>query len=826
MKRLCCLFLSAVLFLTIVRPATVHADKGDVALVQNAFAQLTYGLPWGSLLVSDTALEKAQRKPIFKLAFMINDLVVKEVPDNPDMVSYSCTIPGAAGVATTMLYDTFFIEMNTYSPPVKMSGTLKLVTDSKGVRRIDVSEPDNPFYLLINIRYFNESDSLIPVKFKAPGEYTDEEFNTALNSLLFSIGSYYAETLGREDYIDSVVIPDFKKIAPNISKMSAIPLSTPAPQKQDENASFFTKAKNFFRGSELGNFALIVVGLIALFVIVGLIPVLLDFIKPMIWQIEINNATHAYTRALSGAKHVKGSVLKARGGKVAGRLFDANRNMEACILLHFRPAADVQTLTTLCRYVAEATNLENITSLDEDEKTRRLIESTGGWALAALGRCITSNLRPEELKKKKKNLDKAKDAYNDDIKAYNEAQKAFKETSATLKVTNADANHIDEWWRVKGKLLRDEVNRYGERISRGIFLYALEADACFLELIAEIACDTHHRYSRFVVQGAIMGLIPFLQKYAGHPDIKPIMEGVLAARAQIISSDSQFTFFEVRVPSACSARQYAAILGEVLWCAKPSAKIADTNKFITLTQKEIPGVMDLLCNYPLRIIDPANVSTEGFFKFEPYKMANWVEYTPPLNIGPVIRRFNEILDMTIPNSTGLNLRLFTDIYTVCPVLFHEYCHYKDDHNEASVFLCTQLFSQQFYTKYRKRADPKRDFAFIHLQSLLGMPPSPERVDRLNNLILINYGPQIPEKEAGQSAQDNIDRINAWLVYANSRATWCAEKSFPLLADNEDKRNYHLLFSILKHFASLPRSIDQAKFNRILCNWEPQGIKEG
>jgi hypothetical protein len=359
-----------------------------------------------------------------------------------------------------------------------------------------------------------------------------------------------------------------------------------------------------------------------------------------------------------------------------------------------------------------------------------------------------------------------------------------------------------------------------KKVKKGPLNYIIEAGVDPFEFIAMIACDKRHQYSRYIVQGAMMGLIPFLLKHAGHPDVKPVLEKVLEARAEMIGSDSQMTFFEVRVPAGCTSREYATILAEVLMCANPSMKYADMGKFIKLAQREIPGIMQLLQNYPLRLIDPVNQGAEGFFKFDPFKMGNWVVYTPPLGVGPVDRRFNEIVDMTVPNATGLNLRLFTSPYNICPVLFHEYCHYCEDHNEASVFLRTQMFSQRFYSEHRGKADPRQDNAFIHMQSLLGMPPESERVDRLNQFILDLYGPQMSAEESFTKTRETILSINMMLSAANFKENWCPDIRFPLLRPDEDSANFKTLEEILNRFNQLPRTLTKEAFRTTLSSWLP------
>ncbi len=266
-----------------------------------------------------------------------------------------------------------------------------------------------------------------------------------------------------------------------------------------------------------------------------------------------------------------------------------------------------------------------------------------------------------------------------------------------------------------------------------------------------------------------------------------------------------------------SMDDYAYVLGEVLRCANPSLTYCDTSALLETAISEIPGLADLLWIYPLRLIDPGQQDEHGFFEFEPYKHAMWVQYEPPLGQGRVIRRFHEVLDMTIPNSTGLNVRLFTDAFAPIPTMFHEHCHYKGDHNEASVFLRTQVFSAALYRKYQA-ANPLHDFTFIHLQGLLGEHPDAQHVEKLNELIERLYGKQLPEEQASALATQRLEEINQRIALSNAHQSWHPEVRMPLLNDQPDgdSANARLIESILMRYMVEPRRITAAAFAAIVA----------
>ena len=289
---------------------------------------------------------------------------------------------------------------------------------------------------------------------------------------------------------------------------------------------------------------------------------------------------------------------------------------------------------------------------------------------------------------------------------------------------------------------------------------------------------------------------------------------LLSVRADMIRSDNQLTFFEVRVPDGVTRSDYALLLKDVLHCANPSIQYCDTEQLLDIAEKEVPGCMDMLYACPLRLIDPVNRQTLGFYQFKPYIHAMFVQYIPPLNTGKVIARYHEVDDRTKPLSSGLNLALFRDPYAVIPTIFHEYQHFRGDPNEASVFLKTQIFSIRFYKKHKK-ADAKADGVFAQLTAMLGLPPAADKRGALNQLIERCYGRQMSEDDAAKRADGEIAAINAFVDGANARETWEPEIKLPRLDDGGDEENRDLIRDILIRFATVPKSVTAEEFEAIV-----------
>ena len=367
--------------------------------------------------------------------------------------------------------------------------------------------------------------------------------------------------------------------------------------------------------------------------------------------------------------------------------------------------------------------------------------------------------------------------------------------------------------------VQKQLHKLEARLANDSFVRAIRRGVRPIDFLEHVACDMYG-YAKYVRQGAMMGLIPFLVKHQAHEQVQPILKHVVQARRDMISSDQQMSFFQVCAPVYCNAESYAVILNEVLRCANPSIAYADTGEIVKLAVKEIPGVLGLLAKYPLRLIDPVNKKTEGFYKFTPFRHSQWVQYVPPINEGQVIRRYHEVLDMTLPNSTGLNLELFKTTHDVIPVLFHEFCHYKGDSNEASVFLRTQLFCQYFYRTYRE-ADPKRNFVFVFLQSLLGTTPDPGKAEKLNALIIKYYGERVPEPLAEKAIEDMLNEMNAGVRELNRALTWCPDKTLPLLTNygqEGDAYSRQIIHDASIRAYTAPRSITQSEFEYRLEHW--------
>lgn len=433
-----------------------------------------------------------------------------------------------------------------------------------------------------------------------------------------------------------------------------------------------------------------------------------------------------------------------------------------------------------------------------DSSDRKEWLSIAGWSAAALGRILAKKMNPSDIDNNFKRLEPAIDRHN----KLAERIKELRETLMSPLSSNSEKQNTS--------LLLEGVF---EEYRSGLGYFMIENKDLPFAYLVHLMKDNQSRIPRFIKQGVIMGLLDWLLEHKSEPQAKQLLETVISVRAELIRADNKMSFFEVRVPKGSTPKEYASVLKMVLHIANPSLPYCDTNELLNIAIEEVPGVMDMLNACPLRLIDPVNQQTLGFYEFEPYVHMMWVQYQPPKDVGKVTARYHEVDDRTLPLSSGLNLRLFCDPYSVIPTLYHEHEHFAGDPNEASVFLKTQFFSIAFYKKYRE-ANATQDAVFAQMTDMLGMPPQVGKNQKLNDTIEKYYGKQISEDEAVRSADDQIGRLNNIITITNLQEKWCPSVKFPRFTEDEDKENMQLMREIIIRYSTVPRSITREEFNKI------------
>jgi hypothetical protein len=459
-----------------------------------------------------------------------------------------------------------------------------------------------------------------------------------------------------------------------------------------------------------------------------------------------------------------------------------------------------------------------------------------GWSLAAIGRAVARNLKPENIDQEMKRFQELWECHFEKLKPLSDLNSQLKsllrmreegdvkplvaDAFAESSLANFGISPLDVKVQLLMEQIRQEEARVRETLENGVLHGIIASDCIPIGYLMHILTDTTVGYDNFVKQGVVMGLLDYLAEHGDKPNVAPLLDQCLAARARLISDSQEMSFFEVRVPSDSLPDEYAAILKIVLHYANPLLQYGDASELMRLAASSIPGVMSLLRHCPLRLIDPGNLGKEGFYQFEPFKHALWTQYIQPRGSGQVTRRYHQVLDLAAPCAAGLNVRLFTDVYRPVPVLFHEYLHFLGDQNEASVFLRTHMFSLRFYRRHRA-AKPGADTVFVALCELLGKKPNPQNVHRLNDLIVRYYGPRKDLAAAEKDADETIASRNRGLLEMQKQETWHPEVWYPQLGVGDEPCG-KMIRDIVIRYATTPRTITAKEFRRIAHKYMPVG----
>ena len=731
--------------------------------------------------------------------FALEDIQLEQDAQDPDVVHYSCSVPGPCNTAYELLLHKNIKKDEQVSPRITMSGTLRIEKTVSGKRRVSLGDGQNPLWLRACVANIGMDGSL--PGFNVAGVYSsEEEFTQTQIGILMQVGMAYAEALGDEGFIDDVVIAqlpgyvDFLNEDPSFSKKNdygqRLPITT------------MIESIMVPVGAVFGVSLLLLVIYILLAVKRAKLAQKDSAYASEIWQIE--KAEDARAAAAN-----RKAALKAQQEALKNKVAESGRELRRRISIANKPNREREFLNDLNNDFDKALHRPD----------RQGIITRGGWSLMALIRCMVSDYTLETRKKTAELLQTVLDDYNQMAEEYNSNVREIR------KFATKQYHLLTTDEREKYETIKRTLSQLEERLAGGLLKRCLDANCVPLDYFVHLACDRHGA-DRFLRQCALIGILPWLEANQGDQEIAEKLNRVNAARAEMISGAEQMAFFEVRVPPDCKVEEYADLLGETLRYANPNLAYCDLRAMMKRAAQEVPGVMELLRFYPLRLIDEKNSAVEGFFEFKPFIHTMWVQYHPPINVGQVQRRYHEALDMTKPNASGINIRLFEDEYAVIPVFFHEYCHYCGDHNEASVWLRTQLFSQQFYKKYED-SDPTADFTFVHMQNLLGAKPNPDQFEELGRFIEKYYGKQVSQEDGNRMAMARIAQINQMVTVSNMSTTWFPEVTFQMLNDEDsgDKTTYHLILEAVKRYATMPRTISRAHFVAVTERYEPEEMQE-
>ena len=83
------------------------------------------------------------KESLSRTFFAFRDFKAEDVEGHPELVDYSCKIPGVATASYCTAFDACFIKLPKYSEWVEVEGTLRIIILDDGTRKIDISGCDN-----------------------------------------------------------------------------------------------------------------------------------------------------------------------------------------------------------------------------------------------------------------------------------------------------------------------------------------------------------------------------------------------------------------------------------------------------------------------------------------------------------------------------------------------------------------------------------------------------------------------------------------------------------------------------------------------------------
>ncbi|MES1245079.1 MAG: hypothetical protein ABUT39_25975 [Acidobacteriota bacterium] len=244
-------------------------------------------------------------------------------------------------------------------------------------------------------------------------------------------------------------------------------------------------------------------------------------------------------------------------------------------------------------------------------------------------------------------------------------------------------------------------------------------------------------------------------------------------------------------------------------------------RIAALIGEQLPGVMDFLDRYPLRLMTlHHHREILGQYSRERAHIRFWTRYSPPKwfpganpgELGQVHRRYLELDDRSMPNALGLYYRLFEHPVLVLPVLYHEFLHFGGPEgdprhgiaNETEVLLREVFFARHLLArlapeKDRELAAYEADLAAaIERTELIGLArqlfydfEDDAVLEALNGQIEEIYGEGLDESGAAAAVDDQVQRWNRNIDLENAtdeaKLAWCPGVSWPRL-DAPENRN--------------------------------------
>ena len=269
-----------------------------------------------------------------------------------------------------------------------------------------------------------------------------------------------------------------------------------------------------------------------------------------------------------------------------------------------------------------------------------------------------------------------------------------------------------------------------------------------------------------------------------------------------------------------------------------------------LIGEELPGVMDFLSHYPLRLMTLGrHRQILGQYSRDKVKLEYWTRYTPPRwfrganpdELGEVHRRYLNLDDRSAPNAMGLYYRLFEHPVLVLPVLYHEFMHYggpqgDPEHgieNETEVLLREILFARHLLAQLAPKEDvelPAYERALtaaIERTELVGLARQlffkfndDEYLGAINEQIVHTYGEGLAAAAARAEVDKKIEVENRNIELKNrtdeAKRFWYPEIDWPRLGTPETRALTDHLRTVLGRALQQDHRLDAKRRDMVLA----------
>jgi hypothetical protein len=198
----------------------------------------------------------------------------------------------------------------------------------------------------------------------------------------------------------------------------------------------------------------------------------------------------------------------------------------------------------------------------------------------------------------------------------------------------------------------------------------------FVYIVYQIFFDTDQHFSDYIKQMALYSMV------SANEEKEIVNFNITSAHKDFIKENH----FEIRLFKGITKIEFLEIFKKAIRFFNKDVDLTIVKEVLEFLYIKMPELLIFLYKYSLKLIDRLLERKYGYYETKGYNLRYWTRYIPPKDVGPVIKRYLEVIDYTQPNSIGISYDLFLEKHLILPVLFHEFLHYTGILNEAEVFI--------------------------------------------------------------------------------------------------------------------------------------------